>query len=121
MDNNPFVEIIKQGFRTAVGATASILETLQDEQKRNDLFSELNSQWAEKSQQWAEKGELTEQEARRIIEQFFQQRANQSQNDYSYSYANGGSNYDNRQSTSAEDIRQLTQEIISLRDELKKN
>ena len=118
MDSNTFVEILKQGFRTTVGATTSAVETLQDEQKRNEFLSELNTQWTEKSQEWAEKGTLTEQEARRIIEQFFQQKGNQSDNQSSYGENVGSNNSAN--SNYSDDIRELTQEIINLREELKK-
>lgn len=116
MESNIFVDTIKQSFRTAVGATAYLVETLQDDQKRNELLSELNTKWAEKSQEWQEKGALTEQEARRIIENFFQQQANQGQTQQSYSYTRS-----NNDDSYSQDIRDLTQEIISLRNELKKD
>jgi polyhydroxyalkanoate synthesis regulator phasin len=118
MQSNNFTDLIKQGFRTAVGATASVIETLQDEQKRNQFLTEINTQWTEKSQEWAEKGEKTEQEARRVMEQVLQQKAPPGQ---SQSIRNNGvTNQTNQPSSSySEDIRGLTQEIISLREDLK--
>jgi len=118
MDSNNFTDIIQQSFRVAVGATASAVETLQDKEKINQKIDELNREFQEKSKLWEEKGAITEEEAKRVIEQFFQKQQNS---------ANSGSENisdfnvtSNRQSPTTQDIRNLTEEIISLREELNK-
>lgn len=113
MESNTIFDTIQQGFRTAVGAAASVVETLQDNQKRSQMLSDLNAEWQQKSQEWAEKGTMTEQEARKIIEQFFK------------GYSSGGSkscediqvkSVDNQ----SNDIQELTREIVALREEVEK-
>lgn len=111
MDNN-FTNIIQQGFRTVVGAMAVTLETLQDNEKRSKVISALARDWEVKSQQWAEKGSLTEEEARKIIESFFQGKEGK---DFSQNSSEGEVN---SSANSYQDISILTQEIISLRKEL---
>ncbi|MFN9175685.1 MAG: thylakoid-associated protein, partial [Synechocystis sp.] len=68
--NNLLVNTLQQGFRITVGATASLVETLQDPQKRQITFQDLQQQWGQKAEQWAEKGSVTEAEARQYVEQW---------------------------------------------------
>ncbi|MBL1211100.1 hypothetical protein [Geminocystis sp. GBBB08] len=113
MESNTIFNLIQQSFRTAVGATASVVETLQDNQKRSQIFSDFNREWQQKSQEWAEKGTITEQEARKIIEQFFK------------GYTSKTSNSDEETGVKSEDnqsngIQELTREIVALREEIQK-
>ncbi|WP_017292402.1 hypothetical protein [Geminocystis herdmanii] len=110
MENNTLLNIVQQGFRTALGATAEAIETLQDNQKRSQILSDLNVQWQEKSQTWSEKGTMTEQEAKKIIEQFFKgyHHKNQSPQNIEITLENNPNG----------SINELTNEIIILREEL---
>lgn len=110
MENNTLLNIVQQGFRTVIGATAEAIETLQDNQKRSQVLSDLNAQWQEKSQVWSEKGTMTEQEAKKIIEQFFK-----GYNDKNQSPQNIEITLENNQNGS---ITELINEIITLREEL---
>jgi DNA phosphorothioation-dependent restriction protein DptG len=123
METNDFFNFVHQGFRTAVGATASIVETLQDPQKREQTLSEINEQWQKKSDTWAKKGEVTEEEARRMIEKFFHQ---QEQNRESRITKSVGENQEDisagsfSQANSAQEIQELSATIVSLREQLEK-
>lgn len=112
-DNNVF-NFLQQGVRTIVGATTEAIETLQDTQKRNQAISEFNQEWQKKSQEWAEKGTLTEAEARKIIEKFFQSRGhgNNDSSPQEIPIESEQNPYDG--------LKELTEEIISLREELEK-
>jgi polyhydroxyalkanoate synthesis regulator phasin len=110
MENNILFNIVQQSFRTALGATAEVVETLQDNQKRNQILSDLNAQWQEKSQIWSEKGTMTEQEAKKIIEQFFKGYNNKNQTPQNIEITLE----DNENGS----ITELTKEIIALREEL---
>lgn len=110
-DNNVFA-FLQKGLRTVLGATAEAIETLQDNQKRNQAISELNQEWQKKSQEWADKGSLTEAEARKIIEQIFQRRSNDNSSPQEIPITSDDNPY--------EGLKQLTDEIISLRKELEK-
>lgn len=114
MESNNFFNFIQQGLRTAIGATTIVVETLQDSQKRQQTLSELNEEWHKKSQEWAEKGEITEQEARRFIENFLQKQGKNTRNCSSDSVAKNETNI-------VSEIQELNQAIVSLRTELEKN
>jgi polyhydroxyalkanoate synthesis regulator phasin len=113
MENNAIFNVIQQSFRMAVGATASIVETLQDSQKRSQVLSDFSTEWQQKSEEWAQKGTITEQEARKIIEQFFKGYHSNNKNSYNDIEVKSVDNQSN-------DIQELTREIIALREEVQK-
>ena len=76
MNSNNLLQVLQTGFRVSLGATTSLIETLQDPQKRDENLSQLNSKFSQRVTEWAEKGEITEQEARRFIEQMLRQQGN---------------------------------------------
>ncbi len=76
MNSNNLLQVLQTGFRVSLGATTSLIETLQDPQKRQENLSQLNSELSQRVAEWAEKGEITEQEARRLIEQLLRQQSN---------------------------------------------
>ena len=123
MNSNNFFDLVQHGLKTAVGATASLVETLQDPQKREETFSELNTQWQKRTQEWAEKGESTEKEARRMVEDFLQKRgATQGKSPKTSTEDNiNNNNVTNSPSPKPNvvtEIQELTQTIVSLRTEL---
>jgi polyhydroxyalkanoate synthesis regulator phasin len=119
--NNNFLNLVQQGFRTAVGATTSLMETLQDPQKREQTLSELNEEWQKKSQEWAEKGATTEQEARRLIENFWQKKSPESNTDESTGESTpDASTASSAKPNPAREVQELTEAIVSLRTELEK-
>ncbi|WP_238549051.1 hypothetical protein [Acaryochloris marina] len=61
-------EFLKKGFHVTLGATTSVVESLQDSQKREENISQLNLGFDQLSQIWADKGEITESEARKMID-----------------------------------------------------
>ncbi|HEY9667865.1 MAG TPA: hypothetical protein V6C91_13725 [Coleofasciculaceae cyanobacterium] len=76
MNSNNLVNLLQTGLRVSLGATTSFVETLQDPQKREESLSQLRLQLSERITEWAQKGEITEQEARRLIEQIWRQSRN---------------------------------------------
>ena len=114
-NGNNFFGILQTGLRTVVGATTDAIETLQDTQKRNQAFTEFNEQWQKKSQEWVEKGEITESQARQVIEQLIQNKGV------------GNSSTPQEITIESDDvsdpyegIKELTEEIIALRAEIEK-
>lgn len=77
MNSDNLILLLQQGFRISLGATASLVETLQDPQKRSETLSKLGSDFSQLTQEWAEKGEITEQEARTYVDSILRQQANQ--------------------------------------------
>ena len=74
MNSDNFVQLVQKGFRVTLGATASLVEVLQDPDKRDENLSKLNQEWSELSAHWAQKGEMTEQEARSFVDTLLTQR-----------------------------------------------
>ncbi|GAB4278642.1 MAG: hypothetical protein Fur0025_05320 [Oscillatoriaceae cyanobacterium] len=73
MNSDSIIESLQTGFRVAVGATASLIEILQDPSKREENLSKLNSDWGVLAEELATKGELTEREARQFVENMWNQ------------------------------------------------
>ncbi|KAI9132987.1 hypothetical protein ON05_006345 [Acaryochloris sp. CCMEE 5410] len=68
MNPDMVTEFLKKGFHVTLGATTSVVESLQDSQKREENISQLNLGFDQLSQIWADKGEITETEARKMID-----------------------------------------------------
>ncbi len=118
MENNNLFEVIQKGFRTIVGATVEAMETLQDTEKRRKILSQLKSQLQAKSQQWQEKGAITEEEARKLVEQiFFGSSGKKTTESGNGSYSNKG---EKNEQELYQSLQSLIEEIVSLRQELEK-
>ena len=121
MDTDNLSQLLQQGFQVGVGATTSLIETLQDPQKRSKTISELQTQLIKKAQEWAQKGEITEQEARRVVnewlninkQQYQQSSTSTNRNDDYKLTISSGSNKDYQGA-----IKKLTEQVITLRTEL---
>ena len=73
MDQNNPADLLKRGFHITLGATTAFVESLQDEQKREENLAQLNLGVDELTQAWAEKGEATESEARHFVDNMMAQ------------------------------------------------
>lgn len=113
--NNLF-QFVQQGFRVTLGATTSLVETLQDSQKRQTKITQLSTQLNQQVQEWAEKGEVTELEARRMMDNFWNQSVNHQSNSTGTNAEVNNTGTSN--SSSPEEIQDLTDQIINLRKEL---
>ncbi|MEQ8976129.1 MAG: hypothetical protein RIE73_37825 [Coleofasciculus sp. C1-SOL-03] len=74
MNSNNIQDALQTGFRVSLGATTSLIESLQDEQKREENLSLLNLDFNQQVVELSKKGEKTEQEAQRLIGQMFSHR-----------------------------------------------
>lgn len=122
MNSNNLLQVLQTGFRVSLGATTSLIETLQDPQKRQENLSQLNSELSQRVTEWAQKGEITEQEARRLIEQILRQQSN-SESPPTTGTAND--TVTNPPTTVATpnaqlEIEELTAQIAAIRTELEK-
>lgn len=118
MNNNNFIQIIQQGFRVTVGATTSLVETIQDPQKRTEALSQIQTELEQKTQEWSQKGEVTEQEARRIIDNLISQRGWQKKTNTANSNNQYSSSSNSSENSVQSDLEELTEQIIALRKDL---
>ena len=77
MNTDNLTQLLQQSFRLTLGATASLVETLQDPRKRTDNLDWMQSELNHLATEWAAKGEMTEQEARNFVSNFLNQLRNQ--------------------------------------------
>lgn len=73
MNPETLPQLVQKGFRVALGATTSLMESLQDAQKRDENFSKLTQNPTEFAEELAAKGEVTEQEARNFVDSLLSQ------------------------------------------------
>jgi polyhydroxyalkanoate synthesis regulator phasin len=122
MNSNNLLQLLQSGFRVSLGATTSLVETLQDPQKREENFSQLRFELSQRVAEWEQKGLITEQEARSFIETILRQPSN-----------SGGSSATRTPSNTATtpptpaaspnvqlEIEELTVQIAAIRTELEK-
>lgn len=74
MNSDTVIRMLQRSFRVTLGATASLVEILQDPQKREANLAKLRLELDQLTREWAEKGEVTEQEARSYVDTFVAQR-----------------------------------------------
>jgi polyhydroxyalkanoate synthesis regulator phasin len=122
MNSNNLLQLLQTGFRVSLGATTSLIETLQDPQKREENLSQLNLELKQRVAEWAEKGEITEQEARRLIEQILRQQSN---SERPPTTGTPSDTVTNPSTTTASpnaqlEIEELTAQIAAIRTELEK-
>ncbi|AOY83499.1 MULTISPECIES: hypothetical protein [Moorena] len=120
MNSNNLLELLQTGFRASLGATASFVETLQDPQKREESLAQFQSDFNQQVTEWAEKGETTELEARRFIEQMWNQPGNPvgTPTTGTSSDPAAASSSNPVQSNAQDDIEELTTQLADLRKEL---
>lgn len=119
MNSNNLVQLLQDGFHITVGAATSLVETLQDPSKREEALSQLQTELYQQTSQWAEKGEITEREARRIIDQWLsQQRETTSSSTTTVDTTATTPPSTTPPTSSASNIEELTAQVMALREEL---
>ncbi|MGP1383086.1 MAG: hypothetical protein ACTS2F_05960 [Thainema sp.] len=73
MNPDTITQFFQKGVHVTLGATTALVESLQDAQKRDENMSKLSSDFDGLVEDLAVKGEITEQEARRMVESMFAQ------------------------------------------------
>ncbi len=116
-NNSTLLNTLQQGFRITVGATASLVETLQDPQKRQGTFQDLQQEWDQKASQWAAKGTTTETEARQYVDQLMAQLRQSVPNPSAKSPSSGSNNIIDF-ATAKKELDRLTEEIVTLKEEI---
>ncbi|NJL90336.1 MAG: hypothetical protein HC916_11525 [Coleofasciculaceae cyanobacterium SM2_1_6] len=113
MNTDALWQSLQTGLRISLGATASILETLQDPQKREESLAVLQTELQEKVQAWVTKGEMTELEARTFIDSILKQQGIDNP-------ATPDSQAENAPPETQQSLEELTDKIADLRSELEK-
>lgn len=124
MNPDNVMEFLQTGFRVGVGATASLLESIQDAQKREENLADLKLDASDLTKKWAEKGEMTEREARNFVDTLIDHQRSPSEPPSSATPSGPSSEPPSSPPTSAtnpevyQDLQDLTAQIAALRSEL---
>jgi polyhydroxyalkanoate synthesis regulator phasin len=76
MNPDTLSQTLQKGFRVTLGATASLLEAMQDPQGSSQRFSEIGTDVNRLTEDLETKGEQTEREARQFVDSLFGQMPN---------------------------------------------
>lgn len=122
MNSDNLVQSLQNGLRVTLGATASLIEVLQDPQKRNENLTKLSQEWNQLAEEWAEKGKVTEQEARNFVDSMLAQRHHAASTDPT-SPATATAPTDTSPTAPPDiqlELQELTAQIAAIRAELEK-
>jgi polyhydroxyalkanoate synthesis regulator phasin len=124
MNPDNVMEFLHTGFRVGVGATASLLESIQDPQKREENLADLKLEASDLTRKWAEKGEMTEREARNFVDTLIDRQRSPGEAPSATTPPPSHSPGESSPPTSAtspevyQDLQDLTAQIAALRSEL---
>ncbi|MCT7949051.1 hypothetical protein NG798_04560 [Ancylothrix sp. C2] len=113
MNNENLTETIQKGFHITLGATAALVESLQDPEKRQENLTKMQSNLGLLTEEWAAKGSLTEQEARTYVDAIFSQQTPTAETSTTTSEAESQSDINAQ-------VQELTAQLAALRAELEK-
>ncbi|MEB3883017.1 hypothetical protein [Lyngbya sp. CCY1209] len=122
MNVDNLTQMLHQGFRVTLGATSSLIEILQDPQKRDENLEKIQSQLSQLAEEWAEKGAVTEEEARSFVDTIL---SNSGQSESATTVNSGATPAPPpappvSQSGEIGEIQELTDQIATLRAELQR-
>jgi polyhydroxyalkanoate synthesis regulator phasin len=114
MDPDTLFQMVQKGFRVGVGATTSVLEGLQNPQVYQQNLDKLRTNPDQLISDFAEKGEVTERDARTLVDQLIGNRlGNRPASEMTVTTTAVTISPD----VQAE-LKELTQQLVSLREEL---
>lgn len=122
MNVDNLTQMLQQGFRVTLGATSSLIEILQDPQKREANLENIQFQLNELAQEWAEKGAITEEEARSFVDTLLSNSEQSQSSDIVNSTITTSAESESSTSSTNEvtEIQDLTTQIANLREELER-
>jgi polyhydroxyalkanoate synthesis regulator phasin len=117
MNSDSAIDFLKKGVRITLGATTSLVESIQDPQKREENLAQMQSSPNAFAERLAEKGAVAEVEARRFVDSVVTQ--------YSSGSSTPASNNSNPAAASVSidptlerELRELTAQLAVLRTQL---
>ncbi|MGI0485418.1 hypothetical protein ACN4EK_08285 [Pantanalinema rosaneae CENA516] len=120
MNSDNVSQLMQKSLRVALGATASLVEVLQDPQKRETNLLKLQQEWSQLSEEWAQKGEVTEQEARNFMESLLNQPSHRSSTSAETTPSATTPSTSSTPPDVQVELQELTTQIAAIRAELEK-
>lgn len=126
MNSDSLIQLAQKSLRVTLGATASLIETLQDPQRREESLIRLQTEFSQLAEEWEVKGTVTEQEARTFVDNILSQTTHQANSTHSPSSSTSATSPTStatRTATSPEvqqDLQELTAQLAAIRSELER-
>lgn len=118
MNFDTISELVHKGFRVTLGATASLVEAVQDPQKSSEKFADIGTDFNRLTDELEVKGASTEKEARDFVNTFSNQFPNPfAQPSASNATVNAVATPVVESGIQAE-IKALTEQLTAVRDEI---
>ena len=114
MNSDTLTQLLQKGFRVTLGATASLVEALQDPEHRQEKLSRLTSDFGQLTEEWEAKGATTEQEARNFVDNLWRQSS------VTPPPSSSAVPVDSPDPGVQEDLQELTAQIAAMRAEIEK-
>jgi polyhydroxyalkanoate synthesis regulator phasin len=115
MNSDTLVQTLQKGYHVTLGATASVIESLQDAQRREENFAKLRTDPNQLIEELAIKGETTEREARSFVDGVFSQPSNPSS-----SSTPSTPPVSPQTAAIQQDLQELTAQLAAIRAELER-
>jgi polyhydroxyalkanoate synthesis regulator phasin len=115
MNPDTLIQTFQKGYRVTIGATALVIESLQDAQRREENFAKLKSDPNQLLEELAIKGETTEREARSFVDGVFSQQSGSSSSSYETNAP-----IPSRTVAIQQDLQELTAQLAAIRTELER-
>lgn len=118
MNPDDIFQNLQKGFRITLGATSTVLESIQDSQRREEALNQLRTDPVQLAEELAVKGEATEREARAFVDNLLAQQSGSAS--AGSSSASASAKTPTAPPEVETDLKELTQKISELRAELEK-
>jgi polyhydroxyalkanoate synthesis regulator phasin len=123
MNSDTFAQLLRKGFRVTLGATATLIESLQDPQRREANFSKFATEVNQLAEEWESKGATTEQEARNFVDTLWRQQNGSPDSQSTYSDPTSAQSSQSASPATADvqqDLQELTAQLAAIRAEIEK-
>ena len=120
MNPDTLIQTIQKGYRVTIGATASVIESLQNSQLREENFAKLRSDPNQLIEELAAKGETTEREARSFVDGVLSQSNSSQQSNVTPSPYETSAPLPPRTIAIQQDLQELTAQLAAIRTELER-
>jgi multidrug resistance efflux pump len=121
MDQTNPLQLLQKGFHVALGATTSVVESLQDPTKRQENMAHLRLDPLQLAQILEQKGAVTEQDARILVDTLMAQQGNGNWNGASTQTTTvNASTVSSTPPGTQTELEELTAQLAAIRAELER-
>lgn len=122
MNSNDITQFVQKGFHITLGAASLVADTIQNPQKRDENMAKLGGDFNVLSEELAIEGEKRDQEARQLVETLIGEVTGSAQPSSSSGFSSPSSKNSTPSVSSsiAQDLKGLTVQLASIREELEK-